>query len=106
VKNQHVQGCSPRLCRLRIDGLAPRASIERTYRMLVYEPSKPSRLTSIEGCFTPTASLVGLEEKLGTNPQIGQPSWCGLGREPFFSGALALSIVVDGFAKGCYTWTA
>jgi hypothetical protein len=23
VKNRHLQGCSPRLCRLRTDGLAP-----------------------------------------------------------------------------------
>jgi hypothetical protein len=25
--------------------------------------------------------------------------------EPFFSRAVALSIAVDGFMKGCYTWT-
>jgi hypothetical protein len=74
--------------------------------MLVYEPSKPSSLTSIEGGFTLTASMVGLEEKLRTDPRIGQPSCCGLDREPFFSGAVALSIAVDGFTKGYYMWTA
>jgi hypothetical protein len=28
--------------------------------------------------FAPTASLVGLGEKLGTDPRIGQPACCGL----------------------------
>jgi hypothetical protein len=60
---------------------------------------------SKEGDFTPTASMVGLGEKLGTDPRIGQPSCCGLGQEPFFSRAVALSIVIDDFVKGCYTWT-
>jgi hypothetical protein len=31
VASQHLQGCSPCLCRLRTDGLAPRASIERSH---------------------------------------------------------------------------
>jgi hypothetical protein len=53
----------------------------------------------------PTISLAGSGEKLGMNPQIGQPSYCGLCREPFFSGAVALSIAVDDGAKGCYMWT-
>jgi hypothetical protein len=34
--------------------------------------------------FAPTASMVGLGEKLGTDPWIGQPSCCGFGQEPFF----------------------
>jgi hypothetical protein len=25
-----------------------------------------------------------VREKLGMNPQIGQPTYCGLGRKPFF----------------------
>jgi hypothetical protein len=72
--------------------------------MLVYGPSKPSSMPSIEGDFTPTTSMVGLEEKLGTDPQIGQSLCCGLGRELFFSEAVALSIAIDNFVKGCYTW--
>jgi hypothetical protein len=28
--------------------------------------------------FTPTASMAGLEEKLGMNPRIGQSTCCGL----------------------------
>jgi hypothetical protein len=33
VENWHLQGCSSCLCRLRTDGLVPRASIECTNRM-------------------------------------------------------------------------
>jgi hypothetical protein len=41
--------------------------------------------------------MAGLGEKLGMDPLIDQP---------FASGAVALSIAVDDFVKGCYTWTA
>jgi hypothetical protein len=77
--------------------------------MLVYRPSKTRSLTSTKGGFTPppTASIVGLDKKLGTTPQIGQPSCCGLGREPFFSEVVALSITIDDFMKRLpCTWTA
>jgi hypothetical protein len=67
-----------------------------------YGPSKPSSLMSIEGGFTPTALMASSWEKLGTDPRIGQPSYYGLCWEPFFSGAVALSIVVNDFTKGCY----
>jgi hypothetical protein len=67
-----------------------------------YGPSKPSSLTSTEGGLTPTTSIIGLREKLGMNPWMGKPSCCRLGREPFYSGAVALSIIVDDFVKGCY----
>jgi hypothetical protein len=46
--------------------------------------------------------MAGLGEKLDMNPRIGQPSGCGLCREPFFSEAVALSIAVDDYVKGCY----
>jgi hypothetical protein len=46
--------------------------------------------------------MAALGEKLGTDPRIGQPVCCGLCREPFFSGAVTLSIAVDDFAKGCH----
>jgi hypothetical protein len=39
---------------------------------------------------------------LGTDPQISQPMCYGLCRELFFSGAVALSIVVDDFMKVCH----
>jgi hypothetical protein len=36
-----------------------------------YGPSKSSSLLSIDGAFSPTASMVALGEKLGIDPQIG-----------------------------------
>jgi hypothetical protein len=99
---------SPRLCRLRIEGLVPMSKYW-TYQSHtgVYGPSKPSSLPSTEGGFTPIASMAALGEKLDTDPWISQPACCGLCREPFYSGAVALSIVVDDFTKRLsHTWTA
>jgi hypothetical protein len=49
--------------------------------------------------FAPTALLIGLGAKLGTDPQIGQPTYCGLCREPIFSGAVVLLNSIDGSWK-------
>jgi hypothetical protein len=46
--------------------------------------------------------MAALGEKLGTDSRIGQPVCCGLCQEPVFSGAVALSIAVDDFMKGCH----
>jgi hypothetical protein len=94
---------SPYLCRLRTEGLVP-VSKYWTYRSHagVYGPNKPSSLPSTEGGFTPTASMTVLGEKLGTNLRIDQLMCCGLRQEPLFSGAVALSIIVDDFTKGCH----
>jgi hypothetical protein len=46
--------------------------------------------------------MAGSGEELDTDPRIGQPSCCGLCQEPFFSGIVHLSIVVDDGVKGCY----
>jgi hypothetical protein len=46
--------------------------------------------------------MASLGEKLGTDPRIGQPAHCELCWETFFSGAVALFIVVDDFTKGCH----
>jgi hypothetical protein len=54
----------------------------------VYGPSKPSSLSSIEASLKCTALLVGLGEKLGTDPWIGLPACNELCQEPFFSGAV------------------
>jgi hypothetical protein len=54
--------------------------------------------------FTPTTSLAGGGEKLGGDPQIGQPTCCGLRRELFFSEAVTLSNIVDNSIKGCHVW--
>jgi hypothetical protein len=83
-------------------GWAPLASIERTNRRDMGPVSLvASRQQNVS--FTPTASLVGSGEKLGMNLWIGQPSCCGLCREPFFSGAVALLNSVDDYAKDCCT---
>jgi hypothetical protein len=50
--------------------------------MLAYEPSKPSSLTSTEGGFTPTISMVSLGEKLGTDQSVVM-LW--IGSRVFFS---------------------
>jgi hypothetical protein len=55
--------------------------------------------------FASTSSMVVLGEKLGTDPRIGQPMCCGLCREPFFSGALALLNSIDDYTKGYYALT-
>jgi hypothetical protein len=50
----------------------------------------------------PPASLVGSGEKLGMDPRIGQPTCCGLCREPFFSGAVASVQICQRLMKGCH----
>jgi hypothetical protein len=46
--------------------------------------------------------MADLEEKLGMDPRIGQPTSCGLCWKPFFLRAVTLSIVVEDFTKGCH----
>jgi hypothetical protein len=60
---------------------------------------KTSSLPSTNGNFTPITSMAVLGEKLSTDPQIGQPTCCGLCREIFFSRAVAMSIAVDDSRK-------
>jgi hypothetical protein len=74
-------------------------------RMLVYGPNKSSSLTSTEGGFISTVSMASSGEKLGTVLCIDQSSCCVLCLELFFSEAVALSITIDDFTKGCYMWT-
>jgi hypothetical protein len=71
-----------------------------------YGPGRPSSLLSIEACLFPIASLVVLREKLGMDPQTGLSVCCGLGQEPFFSGAVDLFKSLDDYTKGCYALTA
>jgi hypothetical protein len=56
--------------------------------------------------FAPTALLISSGEKQGTDSWIGQPSCCGLHREPFFLGAVTLLNSVDDYVKRCYALTA
>jgi hypothetical protein len=55
--------------------------------------------------FTPTASIAISGEKLGMDPQIGQPTCCELCREPFFLGGVALLNSVYDYMKGFYALT-
>jgi hypothetical protein len=49
-----------------------------------------------------TASMAVMGEKLGMEPRISQLVCCGLGREPFFYGAVDPFNSVDDFMKGCH----
>jgi hypothetical protein len=71
-----------------------------------YGLGKPSSRLSTEACLFPTASLVVVGEKLGTDPRTGQSSCCGLGREPFFLRVVDLFKSVDDYMKCCYALTA
>jgi hypothetical protein len=65
VVSRHLQGCNPRLCRLRINGLAP-ANKYWMYRSHagVYGPNNPCSLLSTGAWLKRTASVVVLGEKL------------------------------------------
>jgi hypothetical protein len=69
-----------------------------------YGSSKSSSLSSTEVWLKSTISLVGLGEKLGTDPRIGQPMCCRLCREPFFSGAVGSIQIYRRLMKGCHVW--
>jgi hypothetical protein len=101
MASQHLQGCSPHLCQLRTDGLAPMSKywMYRSHAG-VYGPSKPSNRMSTKAWLFPTASLAIVGERMSTDPWIGQPMCCGLCREPFFSGVVDLFKSVDDCAKG------
>jgi hypothetical protein len=105
VESRYLKGCSPHLCRLRTDRLAPVSKFWTYQSHAGIWPSKPSSRLSTEAWLFSTASLTVVGEKLGTDPWIGQPSCCGLCQEPFFLGAVDLFKSVDGYAKGYYTWT-
>jgi hypothetical protein len=66
-------------------GWPPWASIECIDRMLVF--MGPMSLVACHQqmlSFSPTASMVGSGEKLGTDLRIDQSTCCGLCREPLF----------------------
>jgi hypothetical protein len=106
VASRHLQGCSPRLTRLRTDVLAP-TSKYWTYRShaVVYGPNKRSSWSPTGAWLMPTTSLVGSGEKLGMDPWVGHPACCGLYRYPFFSSAVGSVQICQCLAKGCYMWT-
>jgi hypothetical protein len=83
-----------------------RASIECTDRMLVFM-GLVSLVATVNRCLAlpPLLHWLAWGEKLGMDPQIGQPACYGLCQEPFFSGAVALLDSVDDYVKGCYMWS-
>jgi hypothetical protein len=103
VESWHFQGCSPRLCRLRTNGLT------HTIKYWMYgshtdnmDPVSIVADRQQKVGFIPTTSLVDSGEKLGMDPRIDQPACCGLCREPFFSGAVVLLNSIDDYVKVCY----
>jgi hypothetical protein len=105
VASRHLQGCSPRLCRLSTVRLAP-VSKYWTYRLHAGDMGPVSLVVSCPQELTfPHCSLAIVGEKLGTDPRIGWPSCYGLCREPFFLGVVDLFKSVDDYMKGCYMWT-
>jgi hypothetical protein len=62
VKSWHLQGCSPRLCRLRIDGLDPASKY--------YGPGKPSSRPSTEGWLCPHCFIGWLGRETGYGPTV------------------------------------
>jgi hypothetical protein len=68
-------------------------------------PCKTSSSSSTEAWLKLTALLVGLREKLGTDPQIGRPACWGLCQEPLFSGAVRSFQIYRWLVKGCYALT-
>jgi hypothetical protein len=55
--------------------------------------------------FAPTALMAVLSEKLGTDPRIGQSTYCGLCWELFFLRVVVLLNSVDDYVKCCYVLT-
>jgi hypothetical protein len=84
MESRHIQDCSPCLCQLRIDGLASRANIKRTNRMLIYEPSNPSSLLLTVVWLSPLLLWLWGWEKLDGDTQINQLACWGCSREFFF----------------------
>jgi hypothetical protein len=76
VESRHLQGYRTRLCRLRIDGLAP-VSKYWTYWSHAGDMGLVNRVacSSIDAWLNPTASMVVLGEKLEQVPRATQPGW-------------------------------
>jgi hypothetical protein len=96
MKSLHLQGCSHCLCQLRTEWLVPMSKYW-TYWSHIGDivPVNRCSLWPTDAWIFCTASMAVVGEKLGMDPRIGQPVCCGLGREPFFSGAVDLFNSVD-----------
>jgi hypothetical protein len=106
VASRHLQGCSPRLCHLRTDGLTP-VSKYWTYQSHadVYRPSKSSSWLPTVAWLYPHCFIGWLMRETGYGPidRSADMLWIVLGA--FFSGVVTLLNSVDDYMKGCYMWT-
>jgi hypothetical protein len=80
--------------------------LERTDRMLVYGPSKPSSMLLTVVLLSPLLLwLLECERNwMGTRRSISRRAGDVVGNS-FFSGEVTLSNSIDDFVKGCYMWT-
>jgi hypothetical protein len=86
VASRHLQGCSPRLCRLRTDVLPPREQVLNVpIACWCYGPSKPMQPVVKRCLDLITTSMVLLGEKLGDGPADRSTGVLGI-----ISGALFL----------------
>jgi hypothetical protein len=76
VASWRLKGCSPYLCQLRTDGLAPTSNYWMYWSHVgVYGPSKPSSMPWINAWLKRTASMAVSREKLRWVPWTNQPGW-------------------------------
>jgi hypothetical protein len=100
-------GCSPRLCQLRIDGLAP------TSKYWMYRShAEDMGLINLIACCRQKLGLrllllwLSVGEKLDGDPQIGQPACWGCSQNSFFLGVVGSVQNCWRLTKGCYALTA
>jgi hypothetical protein len=103
VASQHFQGCSPYLCRLRTDGLAP-VSKYWTYRSHagVMGPVNRCSILSTNVCLSLQLQWLSWEKNWVVDLRITPPACFELCREPFFSGAVGYIQHYWWLVKGCY----
>jgi hypothetical protein len=105
VESRHLQGCSPRLCQLRTDGLVPMSKYW-TYWSLAGDVGPVSLVAYHQQVLGLSVVLRWLWWKRNWNvsrrPLSRVERWS---QEHFFLRAVHLSKLVDDSWKGCYTWT-
>jgi hypothetical protein len=104
VESQHLQGCSPHLCRLRTNELAP-VSKYWTYwsHAGVIGPLSWCSWLAINAWLYPYCfnGYKGERNWMGTRRSVSRRAG-DVVRSSFFSGAVALSNAVDNAVKGCH----
>jgi hypothetical protein len=103
VASRHFQDCSPCLCRLRTDGLAP-VSKYWTYRSHagVMGPVNQWSILSTNAWFSLQLQWLSWEKNWVADLRITHPACFELCREPFFSGAVGYIQHCWWLVKGCY----